>query len=154
MEYIVKDDNVVAVKIEGTWVPVNKLPYERNEEIENCINKLKDLGVDLSSVLSKSPVMDDKDKIKQLAGEMTKREKEMVRFLGSDPDRWVKKHELDEHLGLKGREIAGVLANLSKKAKRLELIENDEKAVELDWDSDYENIYRLNPKLKKLLDYI
>jgi len=116
-------------------------PIKSIGEIEELFKKLNELGVNFS----RKEDIEEEKKIKEFIKSLSARQKcILIQFKGKNA---VKIDELKNKCG----DLRGPLAGLTRKAQSLGLIEKDKVALEPDWEN---RVYRLNPKLKKVVDFL
>jgi hypothetical protein len=90
-------------------------------EIKSLLAKLKSMNV-----FTERP---DPDKFIKMLGP---NEKKFITKLSTD--QFISIKLLQNELGMKGRQIAGILANITKKAKKANLAHNNESIYESKWE--------------------
>ena len=144
VEYVVRGDYIVEIRVGGLRIPA-RVPFEKKKEVDRHLEALVSLGV--FQLGERRGVFDD------FVKGLTEFQKKLLKDINVDG--WTYKEDLDEVVGTKGVETAGVLAGLTRKARSFGLIGEKEEAVIGGYDNEKKSMkYRLNPKLKLVKDLI
>ena len=135
-------DTITKIKVRTVEIPCNAKVKDW-PTIMDLLEKLGSLG---AFVLRESSKV-----IEELAMSLGENEKAVVNHLPIDD--FIPKPSLDSATGLKGRQLAGVLANITKKAQKLGLVGKDEQIYNKQWVND-ENQYQLRPKFQELKNLV
>ena len=138
--FIIKGERVIEIIFEGIRIPCNA-PDEKRSEIIELLKRLRELGVFTKGTTS----YDD------FVASLTDKEREILKSL--PVDEWLSKEDLDKIIGTKEREIAGVLANLTRKAREHQIIDRDGSLIEkkLDKGQLYYRLPRKFMAIKKMV---
>ncbi|MCD6513300.1 MAG: hypothetical protein J7L07_00075 [Candidatus Odinarchaeota archaeon] len=144
IEYVVRGDFIVEIRIGGLKIPA-RVPLEKKKEVDRYLEALVSLGV--------FQFGEGRSVFEDFVKGLTEFQRKLLRAI--DVESWVYKEDLDEAVGTKGVETAGVLAGLTRKARSFGLIGEKEEAVIGEYDNEKKSMkYRLNPKLKLVKDLI
>jgi hypothetical protein len=121
-----------------------------------CNAQLKDwsaIKASLESLVERGVfILRESSKVfKELAKILVDSERKVIKQLPIEG--WISKSDLDLAVGLKGRELAGVLANITRKARKLGLVSKPERIHDQKWEND-ENHYKLKPEFEELKNMI
>jgi len=137
IEFVVKKGRVTKV-IVGDYEFEADASIKDTEKIEETFNTLIDLGVKFTKV---TKVIDRE--ISEFLKELRDYKKVIAEFKGKEE---VKMDDLKKY-----GDLRAIAMKITRTARKMGLIGSDERALEVDWKN---RKYRINPKLKKVLEYI
>jgi len=139
-KFIVEGEKIIEIVYEGLRIPCNA-PREKIDDIERLLRELRKLGV----------FERGEREYRDFLESLTNREKRIIKLLPTDD--WISKEKLDREIGTKERETAGVLANLTRKAREHHVIGKGEYLIEKKWERGT-LFYRLRKEFEKLKNMI
>jgi len=137
IEFVVSKGKVTKVII-GDYVFEADANTKDMNKIEETFNTLVDLGVKFTK-----GIIAMERNIKDFLNELRDYTKVLKEFKNKEI---VKMDDLKKY-----GDLRAITMKITKNAKKYGLIEENERAIEVDWKN---RTYKLNPKLKKVLEYI
>ena len=137
IEFVVSKGKVTKVII-GDYVFEADANTKDMNKIEEAFNTLVDLGVKFTK-----GIIAMERNIKDFLNELRDYTKVLKEFKNKEI---VKMDDLKKY-----GDLRAITMKITKNAKKYGLIEENERAIEVDWKN---RTYKLNPKLKKVLEYI
>jgi len=137
IEFVVKKGRVTKV-IVGDYEFEADASIKDTEKIEETFNILVDLGVKFTKVTK----VTDRE-ISEFLKELGDYKKVIAEFKGKEE---VKMDDLKKY-----GDLRAIGMKITRTARKMGLIGGYERALEVDWKN---RKYRINPKLKKVLEYI
>jgi len=133
---------ITKIRVRTVEIPCNAQMKDWSE-IKASLESLVKLG---AFVLRESSKV-----FEELAAILVENERNVIKNLPIED--FIPKSDLDSATGLKGRQLAGVLANITKKAQKLGLVGKNEQIYNKQWVND-EYQYQLRPKFQELKNLI
>lgn len=136
--FVVEGDSVTEAIVNtdraSIRIPTRGIPISKRNDVERLLRELIGMGVEL-----------DRAKVEPVSGEVAREEGVIIELVNKlkqqhfspklfqilDGDRWTPKSEIDRALGTSGKQLAGVLANITIWANKLGL----SKPIEKRWNS-------------------
>jgi hypothetical protein len=120
----IKGNKVIEIIINGYKISCN-VDLKDWDMVQSLLEKLISLGVFKLNI---------EDLIKDFIKKLKINEKRLISILSID--QFISIEELKGKLGMKGRQIAGILANITRKARETKLVSDNESIYESKWEKD------------------
>ena len=143
VEFRIKNERITRAYV-GDFEFLVNAPKEATTRIEKLFKELSKEGVIFTKIEEVEERGIEKE-LREFIKNLTEKQKCILRQFKDREE--VKKDELQNKCG----DLRGPLAGLTKKAQSKGLIEPNETALELDTEN---RIYRVNPKLKRVVDLL
>ena len=134
----IENDRITKIVINGYEILCNA-NLKDWDEIKSLLVKLRSMNVFTERLPHPDP--------KKFIGMLVPNEKKLITSLSTE--QFIPIKVLQNELGMKGRQIAGILANITKKARKADLAPDNESIYESKWEKG-----QFFYKLKKSQDII
>ena len=133
---------ITKIRVGSTEIPCNVDP-KNWQTVRELIEKLVEVGVFIAPP--------SRDALKAFVNRLVDSERRVLRAM--PVDQWIPKSQLDSMAGLEGRETAGVLANITKKARDEGIVGPNDTIYESTWrDGEYH--YKLKSEFSELKELL
>jgi len=140
----IEGSRIVKVSVNGYEFPCDVV-LEGWDEVKSLLERLISLGV------FRRPKTPSTSDIEKLISSLGRNERRAIGILSID--QYTPMEKLRSELGMGGRQVAGVLANITRKARKLRLVGEGERIYESRWEKGQYH-YRLREEFSILLKHV